>query len=93
MPCLSIPTIPTPDLSLFLPDLAFSIPGLPPLGLSFCCTFELPSLFPGFPIVIPLGLILAALGPAANAVMAFISSAIAFLNALLDAIPPITCPL
>lgn len=89
MACLSVPALPYPNLSLFLPTLSLSVPTF---GLNLCCTFETPPI-PGFPIILPVGAILALLGPAGDAVIATILAVVDLLNALLDQIPPVSCPL
>jgi hypothetical protein len=91
MPCLAAPRLPTPDaaIAVLLPTLNLSVP---PVGVSFCCTFETPPI-PGFPIILPLGAVLALLGAAGDAILATIASVIDLLNSLLDQIPPVNCPL
>lgn len=91
MPCLAAPRLPyPPGLSILLPTLSFSLPGL---GIAFCCAFETPPI-PGFPIVLPLGAIFAALGAASalDAVIATIDSIVDLINSLIDQIPAANCP-
>ncbi len=90
MACLSAPKIPPPPgLSLLLPPLALAIPSF---TLNLCCTFETPQP-PGFPIILPLGLLIPA-GAAVliQAAMAAIMAAIDKLNSLLDELQ-FSCPL
>lgn len=89
MACLQAPRLPYPDLSLFIPSI--SLPD-PSLAIDFCCKFKTPPI-PGFPIVIPIAAILAALGAAGDTVIALIDQIVDLLNSILDLIPPINCPI
>lgn len=89
MPCLAAPKLPYPTvaLSLLLPTLTFSPPAI---GVSFCCQLETPPI-PGFPIIIPLGLI-SGIAVILQPAMALIMTAIDLLNSILDQIS-VDCPL
>lgn len=89
MPCLAAPKIPPPPgLSLLLPDLVLTPPTL---GITFCCTLELPPI-PGTPFIIPLGLIAPAIALILQPVIGAVMAAIDQLNALLDQLQ-FSCPL
>jgi hypothetical protein len=92
MPCIeaSIPQIPIPAFALFLPTLSITIPAV---GLNLCCNFQLPFL-PLGPLEIPLGAILALLGPSLDTVLALIKTAIDTVNSYLDMLRfSFSCPL
>ncbi len=86
MPCLKLPQLTPPDLSILLPALDITIPN-PHIGLSLCCELSLTiplnippiSLIPGVTIV---------LAPVTSVIM----EAVDELNALLDSIQ-VDCPL
>lgn len=90
MSCIAYPKLALPDLSLLIPalpdiPLAIAVPGVP----LPCCS--LPPI-PVLQYTIPLGTMLALLGPGLNSVLAPIQTQIDAVNALIDQIPPITCP-
>lgn len=89
MPCLAAPRLPNVSvaLAILLPTLSFSAPSL---GVNFCCALETPPI-PGFPIVLPLGVITGValiLAPVMNAIMIAIDR----VNELLDSLT-VSCPL
>jgi hypothetical protein len=90
MPCLAAPRLPPPPgLSLLLPTLVIPSPSV---GITFCCKLTTPNV-PGFPLVIPLGLLIPAGGAVAMAaVVAVINEAVDQVNALLDQLS-FECPL
>lgn len=91
MPCINAPNVSLASLGLSLPTIA-----LPPiqLGLTVCCTFQLPPL-PTYLVNQALVLVtslLPAIGKLLQPVLAILMKAIAIMNAILDQIT-FSCPL
>ncbi len=93
MSCLSVPKIPAPDLSLFIPEFSIELPTIPSFGLDFCCNLQTPKVpLPIVPIDAIFALIASVAPAALDAILALISNIIDLLNALIDLIPPVNCP-
>lgn len=87
MPCIELPAITAPDLSLLLPDLGITTPD-PHVGVSLCCELSSP---PIPTVTVSVGTIpgIATILAGANSL---ISETVDELNGLLDSIQ-VTCPL
>lgn len=89
MSCVTAPKIniaDIPGLSLFLGDLSITTPDV---SLGLCCNFQVA---PPFPIVLPLGAILGAMGPTADLLFEIINTIVDQVNLLLDLLS-FDCPL